>query len=548
MKSLLLAPASAGLLLLSLLPAPARAQHDGALRKQVRIPQDQITAGEIPLHQLFYTGAHLFTNRFTTEDGFGEAPDGPRRRKQRLAANPLTPFLRFNGLDAQSCQECHGNVGFAERDGFSIPRETSVIGGSGGFSANVFIFEDPDNLREGIVRNPPHVFGLGYIQRLADEMTQELQQQVGEISDAAFQSGVPVRRELRAKGVSFGYLTVNPVGGMDRSELQGVSMDFVVRPFQFKGVASSLRNFVAGAMNFHFSVQPRELMLRHFIPDDNPSGALKHDVQDELLEGEVSAVAVFLAALRPPAQDPTGLDPLAVARGRALMDATGCTVCHVPSLTIHDPRVTILDPRYLPDMDLYEQKYVSLAQKIQEEIPQMVAARPESEFLDPMVLYAWTKKSRDRTRPPGYTLDLNSSLLPDESYPRITPKSDGTVDVPLFSDLRRHRMGRNLRDTVPQRTDMQSIFVPEEEFLTRPLWGVADTGPWLHDGRATTLREAIELHAGDGSEANPSIAQFHALTPADQDALLAFLRSLRVQVKGHPMEPGVVHREGFTTY
>jgi CxxC motif-containing protein (DUF1111 family) len=34
------------------------------------------------------------------------------------------------------------------------------------------------------------------------------------------------------------------------------------------------------------------------------------------------------------------------------------------------------------------------------------------------------------------------------------------------------------------------------EWRTAPLWGVADSGPYLHDGRANSLAEAIELHGG----------------------------------------------------
>ena len=62
-----------------------------------------------------------------------------------------------------------------------------------------------------------------------------------------------------------------------------------------------------------------------------------------------------------------------------------------------------------------------------------------------------------------------------------------------------------------------------EEIRTPPLWGVRVRAPFLHDGRASTLREAIELH---GEEAVNSRAQFVELSEPEKQALLAFLRSL----------------------
>jgi CxxC motif-containing protein (DUF1111 family) len=61
-------------------------------------------------------------------------------------------------------------------------------------------------------------------------------------------------------------------------------------------------------------------------------------------------------------------------------------------------------------------------------------------------------------------------------------------------------------------------------FGTKELWGVACSGPWLHDGRATTLREAIEYH--DGGEGTASRNAFNNLTAAGQEDLITFLKNL----------------------
>ncbi len=61
------------------------------------------------------------------------------------------------------------------------------------------------------------------------------------------------------------------------------------------------------------------------------------------------------------------------------------------------------------------------------------------------------------------------------------------------------------------------------EMRTAPLWGLRFVTTFLHDGRATTLDQAILAHDGQGRAARN---RFAAL-PADQKAkLLAFLRSL----------------------
>jgi CxxC motif-containing protein (DUF1111 family) len=62
------------------------------------------------------------------------------------------------------------------------------------------------------------------------------------------------------------------------------------------------------------------------------------------------------------------------------------------------------------------------------------------------------------------------------------------------------------------------------------LWGVADTGPWLHDGRARTLKEAIAFHNSNGSEAARVIQAFDALSKEDQQAVVNFLLAQRLPI------------------
>jgi CxxC motif-containing protein (DUF1111 family) len=89
--------------------------------------------------------------------------------------------------------------------------------------------------------------------------------------------------------------------------------------------------------------------------------------------------------------------------------------------------------------------------------------------------------------------------------------------LPVYSDLLLHDMGPALADGVRQGE------ADGAEFRTQPLWGVAAVGPYLHDGRAHSLDEAIRWHGGEGERSG---RDYEAL-PADEQALLiGFLRSL----------------------
>jgi CxxC motif-containing protein (DUF1111 family) len=64
----------------------------------------------------------------------------------------------------------------------------------------------------------------------------------------------------------------------------------------------------------------------------------------------------------------------------------------------------------------------------------------------------------------------------------------------------------------------------ESEWRTPPLWGVADSAPYLHDGRAATILEAITLHGGEAEKAK---VRFFNFPEEDRDAVLVFLSCLR---------------------
>jgi CxxC motif-containing protein (DUF1111 family) len=69
----------------------------------------------------------------------------------------------------------------------------------------------------------------------------------------------------------------------------------------------------------------------------------------------------------------------------------------------------------------------------------------------------------------------------------------------------------------------KTIGALRQEWRTPPLWGVRDSAPYLHDGRATTLEEAIAFHGG---EATNSAKKFFMLTAEERTQLVAFMKTL----------------------
>lgn len=100
--------------------------------------------------------------------------------------------------------------------------------------------------------------------------------------------------------------------------------------------------------------------------------------------------------------------------------------------------------------------------------------------------------------------------------------------VPLYSDLLLHEIVETNeaqeKASRVRRSRRRDDRKPEPSgFRTAPLWGVGSTAPYLHDGSAATLREAV---LGHGKEALSSREEFERLETIDQEALLAFLKSL----------------------
>jgi CxxC motif-containing protein (DUF1111 family) len=76
-----------------------------------------------------------------------------------------------------------------------------------------------------------------------------------------------------------------------------------------------------------------------------------------------------------------------------------------------------------------------------------------------------------------------------------------------------------------------------DEWRTPPLWGVADSAPYFHDGGCPTLEHALLKHHGDAE--NVRVA-YHRLGSEDRAAVIAFLKTLRAPADAVPAPSPVV--------
>lgn len=93
-----------------------------------------------------------------------------------------------------------------------------------------------------------------------------------------------------------------------------------------------------------------------------------------------------------------------------------------------------------------------------------------------------------------------------------------------YTDLLLHDMGPGLDDGFTEGN------VETSEWRTPPLWGIGLSANsqggqmfLLHDGRASSIEEAIEMHGG---EANNSKARYLSLAPEEKSQLIKFINSL----------------------
>jgi CxxC motif-containing protein (DUF1111 family) len=113
------------------------------------------------------------------------------------------------------------------------------------------------------------------------------------------------------------------------------------------------------------------------------------------------------------------------------------------------------------------------------------------------------------------------------------------IGVPgVYSDFMLHRLTDSTNGGRGY-SEVPDVPLPEDhplpdEWKTPPLWGVADSAPYFHDGGSATLQAAILRHKGDAASVT---ASFQALADGDRAAIIAFLGSLKAPAEPKPADP-----------
>ena len=292
--------------------------------------------------------------------------------------------------------------------------------------------------------------------------------------------------------------------------------DGTVGRFGWRANATNLVRFVDRACANELSLETKR--RRQGIDPSQP--AYRNPAVD-ISDDQINAMSHFISVLPRPIQDlpsePEAL--LQVNRGSVAFEKVGCAVCHVPNLgnvsglysdlLLHDMGENLYD------YDAAEPYVVS--QKVTSDYRIVEGSLQTMPYYGNPTLV--TSSSQSNVVPDLFVSPRSSQATQDY----VTISTSGEVDrfvwqTPSSSNrttaLFRNEVGFD-RKLKPSNTT--------QEWRTPPLWGVRDSAPYLHDGRAATLLEAIVLHDGESAGTRDRFLQ---LPFADREAVLAFMQTL----------------------
>ena len=305
-------------------------------------------------------------------------------------------------------------------------------------------------------------------------------------------------KALITKGISFGVLARGVDGAWDTTRVEGLPApslstatadgkpNLLILPFHQAGAVVSLRQFTNNAFTQHFGMQPEERFGTGV--DEDGDGFV-----NELTRADITAATIYQATLPPPGRvisDDAEIER-AVRIGERRFEQIGCGSCHVSRLPLTNKGWIYAEPGpYNPAGNLQAG-----------EIPLL-------------------------------SIDLTSDELPG---PRLKPDANGIVWVPAFADLKLHDITSGPNDPNAEPLDQnqpagsEKFFAGNTKFITRKLWGVGNSGPYMHHGKFTTIREAVLAHSGEALQAREA---FQRLPAYDRDCVIEFLKSLRILPPG----------------
>ena len=506
---------------------PARAQTADLIGKEKSVPTHLQDGQEFQLtiRQLISFGQLLFQARWTSQEGQGRPLS---KGTGAPLSDPTAPlvlprnFDRLSGPDSNSCSGCH-NTPFVGGGGDRVS-EVFVLGQRFDFLdfshvdtiptknavdeiGNFVTAETAFNERKTIGMN-----GSGFIEMLARQITADLQAERN-----ATPRGASVA--LTSKGISFGMLTHKLDGTWDISQVQGLpapslntangaTPSLLIRPFHQSGNIVSVRQFTNNAFNHHHGIQSEERFGLGVDADGD-------GFANELTTADMTAATIFQIALNVPGQvipnHPAVQEAIAV--GQQLFNQIGCASCHISALPLTDSN----NPGAPGQPGWIYTEPSPFNPTTGPNSPNLVPGPPNYPVSAPPLL-----------------VDLTSNALP---LPRLKPQH-GVVMVPAYTDLKLHIMCDGPTDPNAEPLDQNQpagsagFFAGNQKFITRKLWGLYNSGPFMHHGKFTTMREAITL--GHNGEATATRVAFQALPSSQQDDVIEFLKSLQVLPPGTP--------------
>jgi CxxC motif-containing protein (DUF1111 family) len=267
----------------------------------------------------------------------------------------------------------------------------------------------------------------------------------------------------------------------EHPEIAGRVADAGAGRFGWRGHISSLEQFVRTACAEELGLQVKKarakgVQAQPAWPVDGPIRGTNSNTTLDLSEKQVDALIAYVRSLPAPRQvlPESFVDRVVIDSGKERFDDIGCANCHVEDV---GPAKGLFSDLLLHRMG------------------SVFADRVAAPFPPPKM-----------GRQFSVTLAQGSGGSYAGGGGSIRPTSR-VVEIP------------------PSLGELEAA---AEEFRTPPLWGVADSAPYLHDGRAETLDDAIRLHDG---QARAAADAYEQLDGEARGEVLAFLGTLRAPLE-----------------
>lgn len=273
-----------------------------------------------------------------------------------------------------------------------------------------------------------------------------------------------------------------------------------VGKFGWRGQTVSLDQFVRGACAGELGLQLEGMPQPPDVADET---YVSFGV--DIREAEVAMLVNYIRDLPAPMKEIVlPVERAAIRQGQRLFAKIGCNICHVENVL---PARGIYSDLLLHDMG-------------------SLLAAPA-----PTPLGA-AFASAPRLRLPRFSRE-------NPSTPNFFRSVSGYYGAPASTLPLPYQMTRPVEPRFPRGKLPESAFVVnsvddvrwdvlQREWRTPPLWGVADSAPYLHDGRSDSLDSAIRWHGGEASQAANA---YRSLRSESREQILAFLGSLQAPVR-----------------